>query len=149
MDHSQPLFFDNTHVNSDSNKIVFSDIHQMNLTIDKMHKVIDESGFSPKLNTQFQLSNPQSSVWSQAWIALNIDILLDGKKLASMQKADVIQDHVLKIEFQQILPKFGIKTKQIEIQVTPIGWMPTYPLHINPPSDTMNQSTLKEIATTK
>ena len=131
-DDGQPdLFFDNTYVNSDSNQIIFSDIHQLHLSIGQIKNEIDESGFSPKLNIQFTLSNPHSSVWSQAWIALNIDILLNGKKLASITKADVIQDHALNIQFQQLLPSYGIKTQQISIHVSPIGWMPTYPLHIN------------------
>lgn len=144
MDHSQPLFFDNNHVNSESNQISFSDIHQLNLSIGEIENTIDETGFSPKLNTRFQLSSAPSSVWSQAWIALNIDVMLDGKKLASMHKADVIHEHVLMIEFQQILPRFGIQARQIDIQVTPIGWMPTYPLLIDAqasmPSKTLNKN---------
>jgi hypothetical protein len=113
-------------------EIEYSNIHRMNLDISHMTKSIDESGFSPSLNASFSLKNNLSRSWPQAWVAFVINISIKDKLLATMTKSDSLHNHTLKVSINQLLPKFGIKEKDIHINVVPISWMPTYPLIIQP-----------------
>ncbi len=132
LDMSNEQFFSSTTLNEQSKEVEYQDIHQLNLAISELVKEVDESGFSPKLKSQFTLHNLSGGPWPQAWVAFNIEVSLRGKALASISKANVMQDHSLSVSFEQHLPKFGISQENLTIRVTPVAWMPTFPLHILP-----------------
>ncbi len=147
LDLPKEQFF-STRLNENNQKVEYQDIHQLNLAINGLVKEVDESGFSPKLKTHFSLKDLSDGPWPQAWVAFNIDIFLEDKKLARISKANVMQDRTLTVSFEQHLPKFGISQDEISIRVTPVAWMPTFPLHIMPNSVidevvNINVSTLK------
>ena len=123
-------FFHVIEPENQTSKIEYSDIHRMNLAISEMSKSIDESGFSPSLNATFSLTNSQTGPWPQAWVAFIVNISIKDKLLASMTKSGSLHEHSLKVSVNQLLPKFGIKKDDINIEVNPISWMPTYPLVI-------------------
>ncbi len=129
---SNEEFFNTSHVNEDSRQIEYQDIHRLNLSITDLNNHIDESGFAPILKSQFILNNKSDGPWPQAWVAFNINIFIKKQKLASIAKADVMQEHSLHIKFEQSLPKFGIKPEDLTIKISPIAWMPTFPLNILP-----------------
>ena len=127
-----------------SQKIEYQDIHQLNLSITNLDNQIDESGFSPVLKSRFRLNNKNGGPWPQAWVAFNINISIKGKKVVSIAKADVMQEHSLHIEFEQNLPKFGIKTDDLTIKITPVAWMPTFPLQIQSQESANTLTILKQ-----
>jgi len=135
-EQEQAGFFNSHNINQ-SNQIEFQDIHQLKLTISELHKEIDESGFSPKLKSRFLLSNLQENQWPQAWVVFKIKILLKDLEILSITQSQALQNHQLAVSFQQDLPNFGIDKDQLSIRVTPIAWMPTFPLHFldQPPTD--------------
>jgi len=133
---SNEHFFNSTHINPKSKQIEYNSIHHLNLSIVSIRNVIDDSGFTPILKSHFQLHNKNSTLWAQAWVAFNIHIFIKGKQLASITKADVMQNHKLKVEFEQLLPQFGITKDDLTIKVIPIAWMPTFPLSISQKSNT-------------
>ncbi len=55
-----------------------------------------------------------------------------------------MQNHKLNVEFEQHLPKFGITQNDLNIRVSPIAWMPTYPLHILPQVKTEKTSNAQQ-----
>ena len=132
LDLSKEQFFSSTTLNKQSKEVEYQDIHQLNLAISELVKEVDESGFSPKLKSQFTLHNLNGGAWPQAWVAFNISVHLRDKELARISKANVMQDHSLMVSFEQHLPKFGISQEELTIRVTPVAWMPTFPLHILP-----------------
>jgi len=109
----------------------YRDIHDVTLTLSNLTKSIDESGFSPIFNGSFSLENEQHGPFESAWVAFTINVLVGEKPIASIQRAGVLQNHKMDTQFQVNLPKFGIKSRQIDIQVAPIAWMPSYPLYIS------------------
>ncbi len=147
LDFPKEQFF-STRLSDKNPKMEYQDIHQLNLAINGLVKEVDESGFSPKLKTHFTLKDLSDGPWPQAWVAFNIDVYLKDKKLARISKANVMQDRTLTVSFEQHLPKFGLSQDEISIRVTPVAWMPTFPLHIMPNSVidevvNINVSTLK------
>ncbi len=132
LDMSTEQFFSSTTLNEHSKEVEYQAIHQLNLAISDLVKEVDEASFSPKLKSHFTLHNLNGGPWPQAWVAFNIRILLRGKELARLSKANVMQDHSLTVSFEQHLPKFGISPDELTIRVTPVAWMPTFPLHILP-----------------
>ncbi len=132
LDLPKEEFFSSTTLNQKSHEVEYQAIHKLNLAISELVKEVDESGFSPKLKSQFKLNNLSGGPWPQAWVAFNIEVHLKGKQLASISKANVLQNHSLVISFEQHLPKFGIGQEDLDIRVTPVAWMPTFPLQIMP-----------------
>lgn len=124
-----PHFFSDITLD-EKNKFAYLEAHQLSLTLSKLTKEIDESGFNPILNTAFHLEDEQHGPWAQAWVAFNISILVAGKEIVAIKRAGVLQDHSMDINVQQTLPKFGIKPSDVQIQIQPIAWMPSYPLNI-------------------
>jgi hypothetical protein len=124
-----PHFFSDIALD-DKNKFAYHEAHQLSLTLSKLTKRIDESGFSPILHSQFHLEDEQHGPWAQAWVAFNISIKVSGKEVVAIKRAGVLQNHSMDIKVQQELPKFGIKPDQVQIQIQPIAWMPSYPLNI-------------------
>ena len=120
-----PHFFKSTAINQSNNQVEYLPIHQLKLEARAVKTKIDETGFAPKLIGYVELINQSKGPWPQAWIAVNVDLTLKDRKLATITKAGVLQDHQLSINIDQELPKFGIKTKDIRLSVTPIAWMPT------------------------
>lgn len=110
--------------------IEYQNIHQLSLSLSKLTKTIDESGFSPVLKCQFHLENTLHGPWPQAWVAFNIGIFVGDQKVTAIKRAGVLQDHYMDIQFQQELPRFGIDIDKVKINITPIAWMPSYPLNI-------------------
>ena len=129
-DDNTEHFFNSMKLNSETNQVEYSKLHRMSLNISDMTKSIDESGFSPSLNATFSLTNTQIGAWPQAWVAFTINISIKDKLLGTMTKSDSLHEHSLKVSVNQLLPKFGIKKEDIHIDVSPISWMPTYPLTI-------------------
>jgi hypothetical protein len=129
LDSSEETFF-STKLSDKNSKIEFLDIHQLNLAIGQLVNEIDESGFSPILKSHFTLKDLSDGPWPQSWVAFNIGIYLEDEVLAHMSKANVMQDHTLTVTFEQPLPRFGIKQNELSIRVTPVAWMPTFPLNI-------------------
>ncbi len=144
LDLTQEQFFSTTAINQESQTMEYQDIHKLNLAISMLHKEVDESGFSPKLKSNFELNNLNEGPWAQAWVAFNINIFINDEKIASLTKADVMQNHRLNVEFEQHLPKFGITQNELRIRVSPIAWMPTYPLQILPQSKDEKTSSTKQ-----
>ncbi len=130
LDLPKEEFFSSTTVNQKSHEVEYQAIHKLNLAITELVKEVDETGFSPKLKSQFKLNNLNGGPWPQAWVAFNIEVHFKGKQLASISKANVLQNHSLVISFEQHLPKFGIGQEDIDIRVSPVAWMPTFPLQI-------------------
>lgn len=128
---SKPHFFKSTSINQNSNQVEYLPIHQLKLEARNLKTKIDETGFAPKLIGYVELVNQSKGPWPQAWIAVNVELTIKDRKLATITKAGVLQDHQLSINIDQELPKFGLKTKDIRLSVTPIAWMPTYPLSID------------------
>lgn len=127
---SDQQFFDSALINNQSNQIEFQSIHQLNLTIEDMKNRVDESGFSPKLKSEFTLSDQTKGPWPHAWVAFNIELSVKGKKLAQITRASAMHNHSLTVNFEQTLPNFGVKAKDVAIEIKPIAWMPTFPLII-------------------
>jgi len=125
-------FYNDLELDKSNNQIKYDDIHQLNLEIADLRKTIDESGFSPILTTSFSLTNNQNKLWPQAWVAFIVNIYIKDNKLATMTESGSLHNHSLGVMINQALPKFGIKVTDIRIEVTPISWMPTYPLNITP-----------------
>lgn len=123
-------FFDTALINTQSQQIEFQAVHQLNLTIEGLNKEVDESGFSPKLKSQFTLSDTTKGPWPQAWVAFNIELHIGNKQLAQITRAGAMNEHTLQVDIEQTLPSFGVKAKDITINVKPIAWMPTFPLNI-------------------
>ena len=121
-------FFNSIENNSDG--IHYSDTHQMNLHVTTFNKVIDESGFAPVLKCELLIENLKKGPWPQAWVAFNIDIYVKKQKLATLTKAGALESHQLIVFFDQNLPKFGYTLEDLDIDIQPISWMPTYPLSI-------------------
>ncbi len=147
LDSSQGQFF-STRLSDDTQKFEYQDIHQLKLAISELVKEVDESGFSPILKTHFTLKDLSNGPWPQAWVAFNIKIYVKDEELALISKANVMQDHRLTVSFEQHLPKFGIRQDDLKIQVMPVAWMPTFPLHIMSDStinEALNVSTSKTI----
>ncbi len=149
LDFPKEQFF-STRISEKNQKVEYQDIHKLNLAINGLVKEVDESGFSPKLKTHFTLKDLSDGPWPQAWVAFNIDVYLKDKKLARISKANVMQDRTLTVTFEQHLPKFGITQDELSIRVTPVAWMPTFPLHImsDPAIDEavkINASTSKQV----
>ncbi len=140
-DTQQTGFFNNTSVNQ-HNQVEFQPIHQLELTISDLHKEIDESGFSPILKSHFQLKNLQHSQWPQAWVVFSINVFIKDLEILSVTQSKALQNNLLQVSFEQPLPSFGINNDQLTIRVTPIAWMPTFPLHFldSPPSGSPNSS---------
>jgi len=125
--------------NSKVNKEVkYQNIHQLKLVISDLYKEVDETGFSPVLRSNFQLNELSESLWPQAWIVFSISIRIKDKELAKITRANAMLNHNLNVEFEQSLPSFGINHKDLDIVVTPITWMPSFPLQINPVADIEN-----------
>jgi hypothetical protein len=124
-----PHFFSDMTLN-DTKNFKYQDVHQLSLTLSNLTKKIDETGFSPVLKCAFHLENTKHGPWGQAWVAFNISVLVDNKEVIAINRADVLQNHIIDIEFQHELPKFGVKLKDIKIKIQPIAWMPSYPLNI-------------------
>lgn len=137
----QAGFFDDTNVNQ-HNQVEFQSIHQLELTVSNLHKEVDESGFSPILKSHFQLNNLQHSQWPQAWVVFSINVFLKDVEILSVTQSKALQDNHLQVTFEQPLPSFGINNDELSIRVTPIAWMPTFPLHFvdTPPSNPPNVS---------
>lgn len=133
----EPGFFSaaNNKVNSG---VEYQDIHQLKLVISDLHKKIDETGFSPVLKSHFQLNDLSESLWPQAWIVFNISIRIKDEEVAKITRANAMLSHSLNVEFEQSLPRFGIKNKDLTIVVTPITWMPAFPLQISPMANLEN-----------
>lgn len=108
-------------------------IHDVTLTLYDMEKYIDESGFSPLFKGSFSLENTNHGPFESAWVAFNIEILIGKKHIATIQRAGVLQNHKMHVQFKHDLPKFGLKPKQVTVLVNPIAWMPSYPLFISAP----------------
>ena len=132
-------FFDTALINNQSQQIEFQAVHQLSLTIQDMNKKIDESGFSPKFKSQFILSDTSKGPWPHALVAFNIELMLKDKRLAQITRAGAMDNHTLSVDIEQTLPSFGIKEKDITLNVKPIAWMPTFPLNIQ---DTAQKSDL-------
>lgn len=128
-DTSLPHFFSEISMDAD-NKIHYQDIHRLSLSLVTLKKNIDETGFNPILNCYLRLENAQKGPWNQAWVAFNINVFVNKHKVASIKRAGILQHHAMEVEIQQQLPKFGLKSKDIKIEITPIAWMPSYPLEI-------------------
>jgi hypothetical protein len=111
-------------------QFAYQDIHQLSLTLSKLTKDIDETGFSPILKCAFHLEDNQHGPWPQAWVAFNISVLVSNVEITSIKRAGVLQGHSMDIQFQHELPKFGVKPENIKINIKPIAWMPSYPLII-------------------
>ncbi|GAA6135284.1 hypothetical protein NBRC116188_20740 [Oceaniserpentilla sp. 4NH20-0058] len=109
----------------------YRDIHNITLSLSQLNKVIDETGFAPIFKGQFSLENTQQGPFEKAWVAFTINILVANKIIASIQRAGVLQDHKMDVQFQHNLPKFGLSEEQVTIKVTPVAWMPSYPLSIS------------------
>ena len=109
----------------------YRNIHDMTLTLSKIQKSIDESGFSPVLKGKFSIENTQRGPFEQAWVAFTVNIIIGDQEIASLQRAGILQEHQMDVQFQHNLPKFGLHPEAIKIRVTPIAWMPSYPLFIN------------------
>jgi len=109
----------------------YRDIHNVTLTLSDIEKSIDETGFSPIFKGAFSLENQQYGPFESAWVAFTINILLNHKEIASIQRAGVLQNHKMDVQFQLDLPKFGVAPEKVKIDITPIAWMPSYPLFIS------------------
>ncbi len=118
--------------------VMYQDIHQLKLVISDLHKEVDETGFSPVLKSSFQLNDLSESLWPQAWIVFSISIRIKDKELAKITRANAMLNHNLNVEFEQSLPRFGINHKDLAIVVTPITWMPAFPLQISPVANIEN-----------
>ncbi len=125
-------FYDQVKLDPTTAHVQYQAEHHLKLDIIELTTVVDESGFSPKLKGTLRLENAKKGPWPQAWVAMHIDILLNNEPLAELTKADVIENHHMDIYFEQELPRFGISSKHLRVQVRPIAWMPTYPLIISP-----------------
>lgn len=146
-DTQQTGFFNNTSVNQ-HNQVEFQSMHQLELTVSDLHKEIDESGFSPILKSHFQLKNLQHSQWPQAWVVFSINVFLKDLEILNVTQSKALQDNHLQVTFEQPLPSFGINNDELTIRVTPIAWMPTFPLHfLDPlPSGSTNENSLLKSA---
>ncbi len=144
LDLSQEEFFSTASINKKSSQMEYQDIHKLNLAISMLYKEVDESGFSPKLKSHFQLKNQNEGPWAQAWVAFSIDIYLNEERIASIAKANVLQNHRLKVEFEQHLPKFGISQHELQVRISPIAWMPTFPLQIMAPETKENALSINQ-----
>ena len=133
-------FFDTALINTQSQQIEYQAVHQLNLTIKDMDNQVDEAGFSPKFKSQFQLVDTSKGPWPQAWVAFNIELSIKGSKLAEITRAGAMENHSLVVDIEQTLPRFGIKAGQIDINIKPIAWMPTFPLNIQATSNEHPQS---------
>lgn len=129
LDTSLPHFFSDISLDSD-NKIQYQDVHRLSLSLVALKKNIDESGFNPILNCYLRLENARKGPWNQAWVAFNISVFVNKHKVASIKRAGILQNHAMEVDIQQQLPKFGLNAKEIKIEITPIAWMPSYPLEI-------------------
>lgn len=129
-------FFHEFKQSESDSKIGYDDIHQLNLQMSKPTKTIDESGFSPILTTSFSLTNHKNKIWPQAWIAFQINFYIEDQQLSNITESGSLHQHSLEITIDQALPKFGLNESDIHIIVTPISWMPTYPLNIEPAQNT-------------
>jgi len=129
---SPGYFYDQVQLDPATQHVQYHQEHQLKLDIIELTTTVDESGFSPKLKGIVRLENAKKGPWPQAWVAMHIDILLNNEPLSELTRADVIENHHIEIAFEQELPRFGIATKQLKVQVRPIAWMPTYPLLISP-----------------
>lgn len=114
-----------------SKRFHYRDIHTMSLTLSKLETSVNETGFNPILTGRFTLENTQKSPFHSAWVAFTINLLIADKTVATFQKAGVLKQHKINVEFQHNLPSFGIKPEQIKIDITPVAWMPSYPLSIS------------------
>ncbi len=141
LDTPQTGFVNSTNLNQ-QNQVEFQPIHQLKLTVSDLHKEIDESGFSPILKSHFQLKNLQDGQWPQAWVVFSINVFLKDLKVLSTTQSQALQNNSLRVDFEQTLPNFGIKKDELTIRVTPIAWMPTFPLHFSDktPSNMPNQN---------
>lgn len=128
-DHNDAYFFSSMPL-QEKQPFVYQDIHKLALTLSNLTKEIDESGFSPVLKCKFHLENTLHGPWPQAWVAFDISVLVSNTEITSIKRAGVLQGYSMDIEFQQNLPKFGVKPADITINITPIAWMPSYPLII-------------------
>ena len=123
-------FFDTALINDQSQQIEFKAVHQLNLTIGEMANEVDESGFSPKFKSQFQLVDSSKGPWPHAWVAFNIELMVKNKKVAEITRAGALDQHKLVVDIEQTLPSFGIKATDVSLNIKPIAWMPTFPLNI-------------------
>lgn len=126
-------FFHSLNIPEKETVINYKENHKLTLQVMNLSKKIDESGFSPTLLATFTLDNQNKSIWPQAWIAFMVNIRVNDKLLASMTESGSLHQNSLNVEINQTLPKFGVKNKDVSIDITPISWMPTYPLIINTP----------------
>ncbi|NVK37674.1 MAG: hypothetical protein HWE18_07105 [Gammaproteobacteria bacterium] len=126
---SLPHFFSDIGTDRD-NKIQYQDIHRLSLSLVTLKKTIDETGFNPVLNCYLRLENENQGPWNQAWVAFNINVFVSKHKVASIKRAGILQNHAMEVDIQQDLPRFGLKSKDIKIEITPVAWMPSYPLQI-------------------
>lgn len=92
---------------------------------------IDESGFSPLLEANFVLTSREKGMWPKAWVAFNVHLYWKKEALALIPRSGVMIDHRLSVSFRQPLPKFGIKSQDLHIEIKPIAWMPAFPLKID------------------
>ena len=141
LESQQAGFVNSTNLNQ-HNQVEFQPIHQLKLTVSDLHKEIDESGFSPILKSHFQLKNLQDGQWPQAWVVFSVNVFLKDLKILSSTQSQALQDNNLRVNFEHPLPSFGIKKDELTIRITPIAWMPTFPLHFSDrvPSSIPNQS---------
>jgi len=128
---------------TDQQTVHYRDVHHLTLTISDITKAIDESAFNPVFKCHFQLENINHGPWDQAWVAFNISLQIGSKIIASIKRAGVLQNHIMDIHIQHNLPNFGYDIDDVEVKVTPIAWMPSYPLIIDTPASNAEAITIE------
>jgi hypothetical protein len=123
-------FFHRITASSNQDKIIFTDIHKLDLAIQSIAKTINNNGFSPILDVSISLTTNKDMHWPKAWVTLTVNTYIKNKIVSSMTKSELFEGNRHTVMFSQQVSEFELNPSDIKIEVLPVAWTPAYPLSV-------------------
>ena len=123
-------FFDRITPSSNQNKIIFKNIHKLELELQSIVKTINNNGFSPILEISISLTTNKNMHWPKAWVTLTVNTYIKNNIVSSVTKSELFEGNSHTVIFTQQVSEFELNPSDIKIEVLPVAWTPAYPLSI-------------------
>jgi hypothetical protein len=99
--------------------------HELTIKVLSIKHLLDEKGFAPRLFSNLKLST-SSPQWPYIWCRINLTYHI-GKKEWKISKMVYFNNGEATLENTLELNRFGIKVKDVKLELSSDGWVPAFP----------------------